>query len=162
MDSQVKILTERAETELVLAEKIRIISEDKEIKHLLKIADEMTFYSAVISHSYYSIFYASKAYLLNKGIKINAPAEHLQAYEEFKKFVDNKEIDYELLRIYQDALIKAEVLLKIFKNEKEKRTNFTYNTISQANKAPAEESISNSKIFIRNIIKIIRNNDEKG
>lgn len=157
MDSQVKILINRANTELILAEKIKILTEDQEIRTILKIKKDMTFYNAVISHSYYSIFYAAKAYLLNKGIKINAPGEHLQAYEEFKKFIDNNELDYELLKIYQDALIKAEVLLKIFKNEKEKRTDFTYKTFSQANQAPAEESIKNSKIFVANIIKIVEN-----
>ena len=52
-------------------------------------------------------------------------------------------------------LIRADELLEIFKEEKWKRGHFTYQTIPQANKDPAEESIRHSKIFVSNISKIL-------
>ena len=52
-------------------------------------------------------------------------------------------------------VVRADELLEIFKNEKWKRGNFTYNTIPQVNKEPAEDSLKNAKLFISNIIKVI-------
>ena len=78
----------------------------------------MTFYSAVISHAYYCIFYSAKAYLLKKGIKINAPEEHRKTYEAFKELTDKGELDVELLKLYEKMLVKADTLLGIFRIEK--------------------------------------------
>jgi hypothetical protein len=39
--------------------------------------------------------------------------------------------------------------LEIFKTEKKKRGDFTYNTIPQANMEPAGESIKNAKEFMK-------------
>ena len=81
----------------------------------------MTFYSAVISHAYYCIFYSAKAYLLKKGIKINAPEEHRKTYEAFKELTDKGELDVELLKFYEKMLVKADTLLGIFRIEKKTR-----------------------------------------
>ena len=82
MDSNIKLLLERAENELDLAKVIFTTTEDKSIQtevfHLNKI---QTFYSSVISHSYYCIFYSAKAYLLMKGIKTEAPEVHKKTFE---------------------------------------------------------------------------------
>ncbi|MGE0792886.1 MAG: HEPN domain-containing protein [Candidatus Woesearchaeota archaeon] len=118
---------------------------------------EDTYYSAVISHTYYSIFYATKAYLLSKNIKTKMPNEHKKTYEEFSKFVESGELDIELLKIYKEILIRADNLLGIFKIEKIKRGDFTYKRISQANKEPAEKSIKNAKIFFKHIFSILEN-----
>ena len=48
-------------------------------------------------------------------------------------------------------LVRADELLQIFKNEKWKRGNFTYHTLPQANVEPAQESIQNATIFVKNI-----------
>lgn len=150
MDSELYL--NRAENELKLADIIFTLSEKTNIqKEVFDIKDPETYYSATIAHSYYSIFYAAKAYLLKKEIKVAAPEEHRKAFEEFRKFVDSGELDVELLNIYQQALVKAEMLLGIFKLEKQKRGEFTYRTIPQANKEPARESIEYAKIFFRNI-----------
>ena len=55
-------------------------------------------------------------------------------------------------------VVKADELLEIFKEEKWKRGNFTYKTIPQANKEPAEDSLNNAKIFLSNISKVIKKN----
>ena len=54
-------------------------------------------------------------------------------------------------------IIKADYLLEIFKDLKIKRGKFTYKTIPQANKEPAEKSLENAKTFVSNIIKVIEN-----
>lgn len=150
MDS--KLYLERAENELKLADILFSLSATPNIqKEIFNIKDPETYYSAVISHSYYTIFYATKAYLSKKGIKVKAPEEHKKAYDAFKVFVDNGELDVALLKIYKEAILRAEVLLGIFKEEKQKRGKFTYRTIPQANKDPAKESMQHAAFFFKNI-----------
>lgn len=156
MDLEITIFIERANTELLIANSIKKISEDKNIKNTLEIPNDKTFYSSVISHSYYAIFYAAKAILLTKGIKTSSPNIHKNTFDEFKKeFIDTGFLDLKLLEIYKKLVIRADSLLEIFRDEKWKRGNFTYNTIPQANKEPAEDSLKNAQIFTSNIIKII-------
>lgn len=153
----VDILIKRAQNEFLIGEKLKILSEDKNAKEFMRIEEGVTFYSAVISHSYYAIFYAAKAILLTKNIKTFAPEIHKKTFDEFKKnFVDTGVLDVKLLEIYKKMAVRADELLEIFKGEKWKRGNFTYNTIPQANKEPAEDSLKNSKLFISNIIKIVQ------
>ena len=162
MDSQIKTFTDRASNELVLSEKVKLISDDNEIKEFLKIESKMTFYSSVISHSYYAIFYATKALLLTKDIKTDSPNVHKKTLNEFKKnFVDTGELDISLLNIYKKMIVRADELLEIFKSEKGKRGNFTYKTLPQANKDPAEDSLKNAKKFVSNINKVIENEEIK-
>ena len=156
MDSMVKIYLDRSLNELSQAKLLFAISNDNEKKQEFQIEEEMTFYSGATSHAYYSIFYSAKAILLTKGIKTTAPEVHKKTYEAFKeKFVDSGIIDSELLMIYEKMIVKADELLQIFKDEKWKRGHYTYKTIPQANKGPAEESINNASKFIRNIKMII-------
>ncbi len=155
MDSSVKLLLERAENELQLAKVIYTLTENRtiqsEVFHLDKI---QTFYSSVISHSYYCIFYSAKAYLLSKGIKTEAPEVHKKTFNVFKKLVIRGVVNKELLKIYEEVLIRAETLLGIFKTEKGKRGEFTYQKIAQANKEPANQSLENAKTFFSNIYRI--------
>lgn len=156
MDLMVKIYLERADTELLLAEKIKIMTEEEDIKVLLKIPQDKTFYSSVISHAYYAIFYAAKAILVTKGIKTSSPEVHKKTFDEFKNnFVDTGVLDVKLLEIYKKIVIRADELLGVFKDEKWKRGHFTYNTIPQANKEPADDSLANAKLFVSNIAKVI-------
>ena len=154
MDYEYKIYLKRAENELNLSMIIFSISDDKNMQISTFGMKEDTYYSAVISHTYYSIFYAAKAYLLLKGIKTKAPEEHKKTLDQFSKLVDQGIVDLELLKIYQKMLIKADTLLHLFDYEKSKRGNFTYKTIPQANQEPAEESIKNAKIFFNNIFRL--------
>ena len=155
MDSEWKIYLNRAENELILANVNLDISIKPELKKILGILLDKTFFNDVISESYYSIFYSAKAYLLFKGIKTYAPEEHKKTYEEFKKLVESGKLDRELLEIYEIENEKAEVLLKIFFYEKRKRGNFTYNLKSEANIPRAEESIKNAKKFVSTIKHLI-------
>jgi len=147
-----KLYLERAENELELAKIIFRITEDKKLQEETFHVDQaLTFYSAVITHSYYCIFYAAKAYLLKHGIKTSAPEEHKKTYLELKKLVEKGVVDMELLKLYEKIMIRADTLLGIFKIEKKKRGEFTYQKLPQANKAPANESLNNAKTFFKNI-----------
>ena len=154
MDFSHDIYLSRAENELNLARIVQRVSDNKKMQVEIFGFKEGTYYSAVISHAYYSIFYAAKAYLLLKGIKVHAPEEHRKAFDEFKKFVNKGIVDAEFLEIYQKMLIKADTLLHIFEIEKGKRGRFTYRKIPQANQEPAKESIKNAEIFFNNIYRL--------
>jgi uncharacterized protein (UPF0332 family) len=155
MDSEYKIYLQRAENELSLARMILKLSIEPNIQEeVFKVSSVSTYFSSVISNSYYSIFYAAKAYLLKKGIKTKVPEEHKKTFEEFKVFFDKGVLDVELLKIYESIMMKADTLLGIFKLEKSKRGRFTYKTISQANKEPAEESIKHATTFFKHIFNI--------
>lgn len=151
MDSKYKIFIERSLNELNLAKIIFFISENNNIQSSFPVTKTDTYFSAVISHSYYSIFYAAKSYLINKGIEISAPEEHKKTYNELKELSVKGIIDNELLRIYEDVLIQANSLLKIFKIEKAKRGDFTYKTLNQANVEPAKQSLINAEIFFKHM-----------
>ncbi|OGI65335.1 hypothetical protein A2642_03040 [Candidatus Nomurabacteria bacterium RIFCSPHIGHO2_01_FULL_39_10] len=152
MDSTAKIYLQRALNEITIAKLLLSISENNEEKKEYQIDEEMTFYSGTITHSYYTIFYAAKAMLLSKSIKTEMPDVHKKTFEAFKtEFVDSGILDIELLNIYQKMILRAEELLQIFKEEKWKRGHFTYQTLPQANKEPAEQSVHNATIFLKNI-----------
>lgn len=154
MDSEHKIYLERAENELNLSSILQKLSENPKMQTEIFEMKQDTYYSAVISHAYYSIFYSAKAYLLLKKIKTRAPEEHKKTFYEFSKFVKKGILDIELLRIYQSALIKANTLLNIFETEKIKRGQFTYKRMPQANQEPAKESIKNAKTFFSSIFNL--------
>ena len=152
MDLKVNFLIERATNEILAAESLKKISENPEEKENLNIPENTTFYSSVISHAYYAIFYCAKAYLAS--LKITLPSEqgqHQQVYHKFKQLVNNGSLEKELLNIYEGIRIKAEELLEILWNEKIKRNTYTYKTLPQANKEPANDSLNNAKIFISHI-----------
>jgi uncharacterized protein (UPF0332 family) len=162
MDSMAEIFMERANNEFLSAQSLKKLTEEPKLKEMFELPADITFYSAVISHSYYAIFYAAKAILLTKGIKTFPPKIHKNTFEKFKKhFVDTGVLDVKLLEIYKKMVVRADELLEIFREEKRKRGNFTYNTIPQANKEPAEDSLKNAKTFISNIRQVIRKT-EKG
>jgi uncharacterized protein (UPF0332 family) len=152
MDLNYNLYLERANNEIKLADIILFVSGDKNLQiNTFKIEEPDTYYSAVISHAYYCIFYSAKAYLMKKGIRTKMPNEHKKTYELFKRFVRQGVLDKELLRLYEDVLIKAETLLNIFKIEKKNRGEFTYQKLAQANKDPASKSLENAKIFFKSI-----------
>jgi len=156
MDSMAKLFIERAKNELKIAEVLLRLSEDNNIKKTFDVKENMTFYSGTITHAYYCIFYSAKAILATKNIKTSAPEIHKKTFDSFKKhFVDTGIIDAELLKIYRSMIIRADDLLEIFSIEKAKRGDFTYKTIPQANRKPAEGSIRNAQTFAANILKII-------
>lgn len=155
MDSLAKIYLERAENELVLSETLFKVSSNTKLQKDLEIEKSTTFYSAVITHAYYSIFYCAKAYLISKKVKTRPPEEHKKTYNEFANFVKKGVIDKELLKIYEEILVKAENLLDIFKSEKKKRGHFTYKKLPQANKEPAHKSLENATKFFKSIYNVL-------
>lgn len=156
MDSDRKILyLERANNELNLAKAIFKLSTDKKLKLEFELKEDSTFFSNVISNSYFCIFYSAKALLQSKNIVTEAPEEHKKTLGEFEKLVLSGEIDVELLIIYKSIVVKADELLGILRKEKSKRGKFTYKKLPQANLDPAIESLNNAEKFFKNINLII-------
>lgn len=157
MGSLIDLYLDRSNNEILVAKSLKRLSEQEEDKVSFDLPEDISFYSSVISHSYYAIFYAAKALLLTKGIVTKSPEVHKKTFEEFKKnFVDTNELDVSFLKIYKKMIVRADELLEIFKDEKWKRGHFTYQTIPQANKEPAEDSLKNSKFFVSNVMKTIK------
>lgn len=153
---QITLNFNRAENELKHAETMFKISESKKLKPELDLLDEDTFYSGVISHAYYSIFFAAKALLMNSKIKTRAPNIHKATLDAFSySFIINGKLDFELLKIYKSAIVRADSLLGLFVSEKEKRGQFTYQKLPDANKEPANESIKNAAAFLTHIKKVL-------
>ncbi len=157
MDLKVKLNMERAENELRLAKAIFNLSLSEESKINLGANPSDTFYSSVISHSYYSIFYSVRALLFARGIDIPEQGQHQAVYFKFKKLIIEGIIERELLNIYEDVKEKASVLLGIFDTERSKRSDFTYKTVAQANMNPAKESIDNTIFFLSSIKEVLKN-----
>lgn len=158
----VEIYLNRANNEILLAQSVKRLSENLEDKQNFDLPTDITFYSSVISHSYYSIFYAAKAILLTKDIKTSSPKVHKTTFDKFKEtFVDTGILDVNLLTIYKKMIVKADQLLQIFKDEKWKRGHFTYETIPQANKDPADESLGHARTFFNNISKVVKTKNKK-
>lgn len=146
----------RADNELKHAEAIFRISNDSELKKKLELMNDDTFYSGAIAHAYYAIFFAAKALLLTAKIITKSPNIHKATLDAFAyHFTINGRLDLSLLKIYKSTAIKADSLLGLFVSEKEKRGEFTYQTLPDANRLPASESIENATIFLTQIKKVI-------
>ena len=158
MTDESGLYLQRAENEFVTAQILFDISSNPTLqKEQFKLEKDFTFYSTVISQSYYCIFYSAKAILIKEGIKTEAPEVHKKTLEAFEKnLVKTGKLDVELLKIYKKMIIRAEELLGIFSKEKGKRGEFTYRKLPQANKEPAKESLDNASSFFNNINKILR------
>lgn len=158
MNDESELYLQRAENEIVAAQILFEISSNETLqKEQFKLEKNFTFYSTVISHSYYCIFYSAKAILIKEGIKTDAPEVHKKTILAFEKYlVETGNLNVELLKIYKKIIVKAEELLGIFSIEKRKRGEFTYQKLPQANKEPAKESLDNASFFFKNINKVIR------
>src|SRR3989338_9844345 len=153
---QVSLCFNRAENEFKHAETIFKISEMSKLKTELELLEKDTFYSGAIAHAYYAIFYATKALLLKERVKTKSPNIHKATLDSFAYyFVISGKLDLELLKIYRSAIIRADSLLGLLLSEKDKRGEFTYQKLPDANKQPAEESIKNAIIFLTHINKLI-------
>ena len=158
MSDEAELYLQRAENELVAAQMLFEVSNNPKLqKEQFKLEKDFTFYSTVIGHSYYSIFYSAKAMLIKTSIKTEAPEVHKKTLEAFEKYLVNTgKLDMELLKIYQKMVVRADALLGIFSMEKRKRGEFTYQKLPQANQEPAQESLNNASFFFKNINKILR------
>jgi len=148
VDINIKMYLERAENKLLLAKTTFEISTQNNLKQTLNLEKNKTFFNEVISECYYVIFYAAKAMLLKEKIITKPPEEHKKTYNSFKKIIESKKQAKKLKEIYEEESQKAQILLKIFFEEKRNRGRFTYKINANANKPFAESSIKNAKYFL--------------
>jgi len=158
MHDEAALYLQRAENELVVTQILFAISSDPKLqKEQFKLEKEFTFYSSVISHAYYCIFYSAKAILIDIGVKTEAPEVHKKTFEAFEHYhVKTGKLDVALLTMYQKMVVRAEELLGIFSKEKGKRGRFTYQKLPQANLEPAKESFANASFFFKHITQVLR------
>ena len=153
----IRLNLRRAENELKNAEMIFKVSVNDIFKNELGLLKEDTFYSSVISHAYYAIFFATKALLLKEKVRTKSPNIHKATLDAFAYYlISNGKLDVKLLNIYKSAIVKADSLLGLFISEKDKRGTFTYQELSDANKEPAEESINNANQFLTSVIRLMQ------
>ena len=158
--SQITLHFDRAENEFKHAEAIYKVSESNDLKRELELLENDTFYSGVITHAYYAIFYSAKALLLKCKVRTKSPNIHKASLDAFAYyFVINGKLDLELLKMYQSAIVKADSLLGLFISEKDKRGEFTYKKLPDSNKEPAHESIKNATTFLKHVKKVIEENE---
>ena len=161
LDRKEILYIDRAKNELDLAKSIFKLSTVNRLKKEFELKEDCTFFSNVISNSYYCIFYSAKALLYTRNIMTQPPEEHRKTLDEFEKLTLSGEIDYQLLKIYKEIIVKADELLGIFRKEKSKRGRFTYKKLPQANLEPAKESLNNAEKFFKNINLMILNKQKK-
>ena len=146
----------RAVNELKTARALFKISTETDLRRAVEAEPEDTFYSSAISHAYYSIFFATKALLLTEKIKTSSPNVHVATLDAFAyEFVISGKLDVKLLELYRSSLIKADSLLGLLIEEKNKRGRFTYKILPQANEEPAEQSIKHAVEFLKHIKQLI-------
>ena len=154
--ASIKLNLSRAENELKHAEAAYKISQNDYLKKELELLPTDSFYSGVISNAYYALFFAAKSILIKEKIITKSPNIHKATLDAFSYYlILNGKLDVEILLLYQSTIIKADALLGLFVSEKEKRVEFTYKTLPDANKAPAKESLENASKFIMTIKKIV-------
>lgn len=146
---------QKAVNDLALAQGLLKISIEEKIKDVLGYAKETTFFDWVIVSSYYSIFHAAQALLGVKQIKITGRLHHATLISFAKHYIVNNELADELFLIYEDAEQKANELLEIIEEEKQKRGLFQYHRLSKNNLEPAQESVENAKTFLEAIQEVL-------
>lgn len=159
MDSTIELSLKKADNEIILAKIIQRISNEGNLKKdIFQISESFTFYSSVIEHSYYAIFNNAKAYLMSKGIVFSEKqGQHQKVYYEFRKHVRKGIIDSELLKMYDIVIGRADELLKILEDKRDKRGKVTYEKLPETNKSPAEDSLTNAQKFYQHIYTFINN-----
>jgi uncharacterized protein (UPF0332 family) len=157
MKDESKLFIQRAENELAAAQMLFEVSSNEALqKEQFRLEKEFTFYSSVISHAYYCIFYSAKAVLAENSIKTESPEIHRKTLDAFEiHLVNTGKLDVELLKMYKTIIIRADELLGIFSTERRKRGEFTYQKLPQANRKPANDSLGNASTFFKTINKVL-------
>ena len=93
---------------------------------------------------------------VKEKIEVYSPEIHKKAVDAFEKLVNDGKLDFKLLSIYKRMIVRADTLLGIFRLEKRKRGEFTYQKLPQANLGPAKESLENAFFFFKNIYNMSR------
>jgi uncharacterized protein (UPF0332 family) len=121
----------------------------------------------VINASYYSMFYAVRALLESRGIKLKAEESiHFLTFNALiYYFFSNKTLERKFIEDFEEAgeeasailgKEKASNIIEDYTSEKEKRAKFTYEMGVIALKGKAETSLQRAKRFNEEIRKLIK------
>ncbi len=153
----ISLMVKKANNNLKFAKTTLALCENNEVKDSLGLQEKDSFYDWVIVVAYYAMFHITQALLATKKIKItNIRVHEATLYAFAHNFILTKELEDELFFTYEDAEAKAEELFTSLSEERRKRGKFTYERLPQANKEPAEESITHATEFVREIETILK------
>ncbi|MFH1638216.1 MAG: hypothetical protein ABIB71_07350 [Candidatus Woesearchaeota archaeon] len=116
----------------------------------------------IIVTSYYAMYYISNAVLLSLGYKVGSKVSHKVTSDALIALVRGK-LKKSLIEQYEylkeDALelmsSKADLLLKSFDFEREKRSNFQYRMDEEVKKAKSLTSLERAKEFVFEMKKLL-------
>jgi uncharacterized protein (UPF0332 family) len=151
MVSKIEAYLGKAENNLVLAKHVYELSTHACLRDAMNLEKDMTFLGEVVSLSYYSIFYAAKAYTISNGIKTCPPNEHVDLHEALERDLHSRWFGENPREVCEALMIDSRKLSDIFLYEKAKRGSSTYEPASKVRLRNAEISIENAEIFLISI-----------
>jgi len=152
---------ERARHNLVLANAIYRISEEREAKGAVRIDPAFTAYDWVIIAGYYAMYHASLSCLAKIGFKSESHAATVMAMEYF--FVHKQK---KLEKEYADLLGRAKGLeeqyVRMIWRIKERRETAQYQVDKDVSKRAAEEVLEDATRFVQRAAKLHEEMEEAG
>jgi len=138
MASKVENYLEKSESKLLLAKNSYSLSTNSYLRELSGLPREMTFFNETVQQSYFSIFYAAKAYLISNNLETRPPGEHISTYNGLERELEFNGVD----------IITAKKLMKQYHDEKFKRGKSTYDPNFRVEMPDAKRSIINAEDFL--------------
>jgi uncharacterized protein (UPF0332 family) len=147
MASKVENYLEKSESKLLLAKNSYSLSTNSYLRELSGLPREMTFFNETAQQSYFSIFYAAKAYLISNNFETFPPGEHSSTYNGLERELNCNGVDS----------ITAKRLMWIYYKERLNRGKSTYDPGFQLDGPAAKISISHAEEFLSAISSLIEN-----
>jgi uncharacterized protein (UPF0332 family) len=169
----VPFFMKNAESSLQTASILQQISDQQNLKEVLKASPDFESYLWVIVSSYYSMFYAATALLASQGVRATGQIVHKVTADAMIHFFVSNEKLAKLLEQYEEAqavgleLIGREEIMKSMKkradeliiayeSERKKRSKFQYDIGVQAKRGFAQASLDRAREFFFEINKIVK------
>jgi len=163
---------QNAESSLQTAVILQEISDQQELKGVLKVSSEFESYLWVIVSSYYSMFYAATALLASQGVRVTGQIVHKVTADALIHFFGSNDRLAKLLEEYEEAKEtslelmgrdelmksmqkKADQLIVAYESERKKRSKFQYDIGVQAKRGYSQTSLERARVFVFEIRKIV-------
>jgi len=169
----VNFFMKNAESSLQTASILQEISDETNLKNMLKLSNDFESYLWVIVSSYYSMFYAATALLASQNIRVTGQIVHkvtgdalihffvsnAKLAKLFEQYEEAKTIGLELIgreELMKSMQKKADELVVAYESERKKRSKFQYDIGVQAKRGYSQTSLDRAKEFVFEISKILK------
>jgi len=169
----ISFFMKNAESSLQTASILQEISDDTNLKNMLKLSNDFETYLWVIVSSYYSMFYAATALLASQDIRATGQIVHKVTEDALIHFFVSNTKLARLLEQYEEAraigleLIgreelmksmqkKADELVVAYESERKKRSKFQYDIGVEAKRGYSQTSLQRAREFVFEISKILK------